>query len=358
MRSLFQRVGAIQSVALGGDEAGAGDDTTKFTFVGAIADTGGVDHVFFDQNAADIVGAELQTDLANFDSRRKPARLNVINVVEIEAADGQCFQIIDSRCLLDLFAPGGVFRREDPRNERGEAASVFLNAANAVEMIDAVLQFFAAAKHHRCRGAQAETMRGAMHVFPIVARALKSRDFGTDFVVENFRAAAGNGGEARIHETKNDILDTELTDFRHAQNFRRRKAVQMYLRIALLDGAQKIFVILDLQIRMQAALEQDAVAAELEHLFDLAVNFLEGKDVALFRADRAIERAEGTILRAEVRVIDVAVDLVGGDARVVFLHAQLMRFHADAEQVIRFQHFQGLLFGQCHELASFREVLL
>src|SRR5215475_6038662 len=111
-----------------------------------------------------------------------------------------------------------------------------------------------------------------MHVFPIVARALEARDFGANFIVENFRAAAGNGSETGVHETKNHVFDAKLADFRDAQNFRCGKTVQMNLRIALLDGAQKILVILDLQIGMQAALEQNSVPAELKHLLDLAVN--------------------------------------------------------------------------------------
>src|SRR5882724_6672172 len=152
-----------------------------------------------------------------------------------------------------------------------------------------------------------------MDALPIVAGAFEARDFRTNLVVENLRAAAGNGGETRVLEAKDDVFDADFADFRDAQDFRRGKTVEMHGGIALLDGAQKIFVILDLQIRMQAALKQNAVASEFEHLFDLAVDFLEGKDVTLFRAQRTIERAEGTVLGAEIRVVNVAVDLIRGD---------------------------------------------
>ncbi len=200
-------------------------------------------------------------------------------------------------------------------------------------------------------------MRDAVDALPIVAGAFQARDLGTNFVVENFRAAAGDGSEARVLEAKNDVFDAQFADFRDAQNFRRGEAVKMNRGIALLDGAQKIFVILDLQIGMQAALEENSVAAELEHLFDLPINFLEREDVTLFGAERAIERAEGTILGAEIRVVDVAVDLVGGDARVGLLQAHLVCLHADAEQVIGFEHVEGLLFGQSHT-DSFRPTIL
>jgi hypothetical protein len=116
----------------------------------------------------------------------------------------------------------------------------------------------------------------------------------------------------------------------------------------LLDGAEKIFVVVDLQIGMQAALEEDAVAAEFEHLFDLLENFLEAENIAVFCADGAVERAEGTILGAEIGVIDVAIDLIGGDMRVVLFQADLVSGHADTDEVVGFEHVEGLLFGQCH----------
>ena len=99
---------------------------------------------------------------------------------------------------------------------------------------------------------------------------------------------------------------------------------------------------------MQAALEENAVAAEFEHLFDLLEDFVEAEDVAVLGADGAIEGAEGAVLGAEIGVVDVAIDLVGGDARVVLLEAELVSGHADADEVIGLEHVESLLFGQGH----------
>jgi hypothetical protein len=345
---LFQGVRAIESIALGGDEAGVGDDAAKFAFVGAVANAGGIHNIFFDQNTADVVRTELQTDLADFYSGSEPAGLNVIDVVEIEAADGERFQIIDSGSFLNFFSEWRVVGRENPRNESGEAAGVFLNAANALEVIDAVAQLFAAAEHHGGSSTQAELVRGAMHIFPIIAGAFEARDLGADFIIKNFCAAAGDRLQAGVHQSANGVFDAQFADFSDAKNFRRGKTVQMNSGIALLDGAEKIFVVIDLQIGMQAALKQNAVAAELEHLLDLLENFLEAEDVAVFCANGAVESAERAILGAEICVINVAVDLVGGDARVVLFQADLVSGHADADEVIGFEHVEGLLFGQCH----------
>ena len=252
---LFQGVGTVEGVALGGDEAGIGDHAAKFAFVGAIANAGGVHDIFFDQDAADVVGAELQADLADFYSGSELAGLNVIDVVEIEAADGERFQIIDSGSFLDFFSEWRVVGRENPRDECREAAGIFLNAANALEMIDAVAQLFAATEHHGGSGTQPKFVRGAVHIFPIVAGAFEARDFGADFIIENFRAAAGDRLQTSVHQSANGVFDAEFADLRDAENFRRGKTVQMNGGIALLDGAEKILVVLDLQIVMQAALK-------------------------------------------------------------------------------------------------------
>src|ERR1700735_2723561 len=43
----LERVGVVQRVALGGDEAGIGDDAAQLALVGAVAYACGVDDIFF-----------------------------------------------------------------------------------------------------------------------------------------------------------------------------------------------------------------------------------------------------------------------------------------------------------------------
>src|SRR5207253_110892 len=59
-KSLLQQIGAIQRVALGGNEAGVGNDAAQLAFVGAVFHAGGEHHVLFDQDAPDVIGPELQ----------------------------------------------------------------------------------------------------------------------------------------------------------------------------------------------------------------------------------------------------------------------------------------------------------
>src|SRR5437879_2238300 len=110
LKASFKRVRTVQRVALRGSKTGVRDDAAAFAFVGAVFHAGREDDVFFDQNAADVVSSKLQTNLADFDSRREPARLNVVDVVEVQAADRQRFQIIDCSGFLNFFSKRGIFR--------------------------------------------------------------------------------------------------------------------------------------------------------------------------------------------------------------------------------------------------------
>ena len=99
---------------------------------------------------------------------------------------------------------------------------------------------------------------------------------------------------------------------------------------------------------MQPALQQHAGAAQLDHFFDFFVDGFERQNIAVLGAQGTIKRAERAIFRAEIRVIDVAVDLVGGDARVGFLAAHFVGRHADAEQIVGLKQIERFLWRQSH----------
>src|SRR5262249_2715094 len=81
--------------------------------------------------------------------------------------------------------------------------------------------------------------------------------------------------------------------------------------VARLHPAEELLVELDAQVGMQAALEEDLVAAEGERLLDLLRELLLAEQVPFLRREVAVERAERALGRAAVRVFDVAVDVVG-----------------------------------------------
>ena len=96
-------------------------------------------------------------------------------------------------------------------------------------------------------------------------------------------------------------------------NLRRRKAVELELRILCVQRPQQILVPLDIKIRMQPALHQNARAAEGDRLVDPFADLLDRMDVCVRLARPPVERTERADDVADVRIIDVTVDDVGDD---------------------------------------------
>ena len=83
-----------------------------------------------------------------------------------------------------------------PRDEGGEAARFLLKIVENLQVIDAMFDRFANAKHHGGSRAHAELMRGAMHLQPIGSEAFEARNFVAHFIIQNFSSAARDGVKA------------------------------------------------------------------------------------------------------------------------------------------------------------------
>ena len=118
------------------------------------------------------------------------------------------------------------------------------------------------------------------------------------------------------------------------------------LRELRLQGPERVFVPLQRQLRMQAALQQDLIPAESHRLFDLLVEGLQRKNISFDVIDRPVERTEVAHRRADVRVVDVSIDVVGA----VVLRMQAARdgicSGTDRGQVVRPQQLNALVGSQ------------
>jgi len=151
------------------------------------------------------------------------------------------------------------------------------------------------------------------------------------------------------------VANGEAAVFGDSNNLRRGITVQVNLE-TFFDSTQHLFVPLNFQVGMQAALHQHAGAAELDGLANFFVNGVEIEDVSLFRLrpfQRAIKRAKGAILGAEVRVVNVAVDDVSGDALRMQSATDSVGFHADSDQIVGAVEVEGLGVGEGHILGVF-----
>src|ERR1017187_199254 len=342
MAHLVQKIGSVERVPLFGDEARVADDAAQFLFGGAIVGAGGGDDVLFDHDAAHIVAAEAQPELAGLEALRDPGGLHVLDVIEVDARDRQRLQVLDSGSFLfDEAAERSVFALVGPGDEGGEAAGFLLQVADQFQVVHALLDGFAAAEHHGGGGAHAELVGGAVNVDPILHPALQAADALAHGVVQNFSAAAGDGVEAGIHQALNRVAQAEAADLGDVDDLRGGEAVQVDTE-ALLDAAEQVFVPLDLEVGMQPALHENAGAAEVDGLLNLLVDSLVGEDVAFGVAHGPVESAEAAELGTEIGVVDVAIDDVGNDSLGVPLAAHRIGSHADADQVVGSKQSQRL----------------
>jgi hypothetical protein len=237
-------------------------------------------------------------------------------------------------------AERSVLALKSPGDERREAASIFLNFAHDPQMIHALLQRLAAAEHHGGGSAHAQRVRGAVHVDPFRSVALKPADAVPDPIVQNLRAAAGDGVEARVAQPGDGVAQAQAADFGDVGNLRRGEAMQVY-REALLDGAQQIFVPLDLQVGMQAALHQDAGAPQVQRFLDLGEDGLVVVDVPFGVAHGPVEGAKTAIFRTKIRVINVAVDDIRNHTFGMILLAEGVGRHTDTDQIVGTEKVEG-----------------
>ena len=128
--------------------------------------------------------------------------------------------------------------------------------------------------------------------------------------------------------------------------------MQVDLWKALFDRGKHVFVELDPQIGVQAALHQNTCPAQFDRLLDFFVDRFEREEITVPCAERTVERTERTVFGAEVRVIDVAVDLVRRDAGIGLLAAHFVRRHPDANQVIGLKQVERFLWRQTHSLKA------
>src|SRR5262249_7520359 len=240
----------------------------------------------------------------DFQPLRYPAGLYILDVGEEDSRDSERLQILDRRRLVPTAAAeGSVLRLEGPGDEGGEAARLFLQIVNVLEVVHAMLERFAAAEHHGGGGAHAQLVRGAMDMQPIFRAALEARHLEAHFVVEDLSAATGDRIQPRIAQTSDRLLHGELAEIGKVQDLAGAETMKMDLREAVLDAAQQLLVPLQRKIGIQSTLHQNAGPSEFDRLTDLLVNGLELQDVALGPAGPfhgRVEGAKGAVLGAKV----------------------------------------------------------
>jgi hypothetical protein len=113
--------------------------------------------------------------------------------------------------------------------------------------------------------------------------------------------------------------------------------------VARLDRTEEIFVVVDREVGVMAALHQQPSAAERDRLLDLLEDDRLRQEVALACvAGTAVERAELAVRVTDVGVVEVAVDDERDPRRVGLAVTELVRRPADGHEVARLEQRQRL----------------
>src|SRR5580692_1364495 len=130
-------------------------------------------------------------------------------------------------------------------------------------------------------------------------------------------------------------------------NFDHRESLDMYGGAALLEAADKLQIMIERQIRMEAADNVKFRGSFPNALFRALVDFFERERVRSWRVGIATEGAEFAVRHADVRRIDVPIDVEIGDVAVALLadvvrqpaHRKKIRRTIEGDAVVHIQAF-------------------
>ncbi len=174
-------------------------------------------------------------------------------------------------------------------------------------MIDALFFGLHVAVEHGGVGAQADFVRRARDVEPLLAADFVVADNFSHARIENFRAAAGQRIDARFLERQQRVANRKLRDAREISHLDHRERLQVHGGAALFQAAHQVQKIFKRQIGMQAADHVEFRGAFAHALFGALVNFFERERVGARRVGIAAKGAQLAMRDADVGGIDVAI---------------------------------------------------
>ena len=201
-------------------------------------------------------------------------------------------------------------------------------------MLDALFFGLDVAVEHGGVGAQADLVRGAGDIEPLLAADFVVADDFAHARIENFRAAAGQRIDAGVLERDQRIANGKLGDAREVADLDHGEGFQVHAGAALLEAAHQVEKIFERQIGMQAADHVKFRGAFAHALLGALPDFFEREGVGAGRIGAAAEGAELAMRDADVGGIDVAIDVEVADVAVALL-ANVVGEPAEGQQVGR-----------------------
>ena len=177
-------------------------------------------------------------------------------------------------------------------------------------------------------------------VKPIARHDFFRADFFSDFVDENFRAAAGQRVQAGRLKSFERFQNRQARAVGEVLNLRGRERVNRYVEI-FFDEPQHFLVVAQRQVGVQAALNHKLRSARLDGLANFLQNFFVRQKIRAALIFPTEERAKFTFVLAHVRVIYISVDDESFNIAEIFFANRVGRL-AQLKQISARKNFQRL----------------
>ena len=189
-------------------------------------------------------------------------------------------------------------------------------------MLEPLLEGLVEADHHRRGGAHAALDDRALRLEVLRDRVLELGVPLAEVLGEDLAAAAGHPVDAGVAQSRGRLGVREVGPVGEEHELRHGERVELDpVLVALAHGREEIAVVVERQLRVEAAVEPDEIATDLEELVDLREHLVAIEDVAAVLPGEHVERAVVALGDADVRVVDDAHHHVGGAVGLVPLGA-------------------------------------
>ena len=148
-----------------------------------------VENFFLDDGAVQIVYAVTQRDLGERQPHAHPVSCEMVDVVQVNAADGKIAKLLKRGSCFYVRKYSGL-RFESKGNEPGKPAGFILQFAELTQMIDPLGQRFDVSVKHGACAAAAHSMPRPMDIEPLLGSFFPAANLVPHSWIENFRAAA------------------------------------------------------------------------------------------------------------------------------------------------------------------------
>ena len=276
-----------------------------------------MEHVLFDDDAVDVVGAGVQPEFAERKPHAQQRNFDMRDVVEVQAAEREQLEVFIAAHVADRELVR--LRLECPHDKTLETARDVLRLAHVFQMFNDFFCSFGTADDDVCAAGEAFLVASGKRVAPLLCREFFRAQNLTHAVGEDFGARARNGTEPRFFQNVEQVVERHIIEFRDADKFNWRKTAHLDAQF-LREHLQHVRVVRERDFPVDATLQKDLVGAFGFRFECLLANFVQTQDIRFGAVGRAAKTAKAASHFAHVRVVHDAerrvADSIPGEFRM------------------------------------------